>query len=87
MATKKKVVAVAITTVALTAGTFGIADAASKVSKSKTTVTTTSTGVANPMMNGGQARGQELATVLATLVTKGTITQAQSDAILSLIHI
>lgn len=79
MASKKKVVAVAITTVALTAGSFGIAEAASKA-KSATSKTAVSS-IANPMANGQAGRGQELATVLAALITKGTITQAQADAI------
>lgn len=58
MAQKKKVIAVAITTVALTAGSLGIAGAAD---------TATAT---NPK-----------STVLSDLVSKGTITQAQADAI------
>ncbi len=79
---KKKVIAVAVTTVALTAGSFGIAEAASKAKVTKTKISQTSTtGVANPMANGVAGRGQELASVLAALVTKGTITQAQADAI------
>ena len=79
---KKKVIAVAVTTVALTAGSFGIAEAASKAKVTKTRISQTSTnGIANPMANGVAGRGQELASVLAALVTKGTITQAQADAI------
>ncbi len=83
MSSKKKVVAIAITTVALTAGSFGIADAASKskVTKTKFTQSSTTTGIANSMANGVPGHGGELASVLAALVTKGTITQAQSDAI------
>lgn len=80
---KKKVVAIAITTVALTAGSFGVATASSKARVTRTSVTQTSTtnGIANPMANGIEGRGQQLAAILAGLVTKGTITQAQADAI------
>ena len=80
---KKKVVAIAITTVALTAGSFGVATASSKARVTRTSVTQTSTtnGIANPMANGIEGRGQQLASILAGLVTKGTITQAQADAI------
>ena len=75
MSTKKKVAAIVITTVALTAGTVGISSAASK---SATRVSTTRTTAGVAMMQG---HGAEVASVLAGLVTKGTITQAQADAI------
>jgi hypothetical protein len=75
MSTKKKVAAIVITTVALTAGTVGISSAASK---STTRVSTTRTTAGVAMMQG---HGAEVASVLAALVTKGTITQAQADAI------
>ena len=75
MSTKKKVAAIVITTVALTAGTVGISSAASK---SATRVSTTRTTAGVAMMQG---HGAEVASVLAALVTKGTITQAQADAI------
>ena len=80
MSTKKKVAAIVITTVALTAGTVGISTAASKTTKASLTRVTTSrtTSGANAMAQG---HGAEIASVLAGLVTKGTITQAQSDAI------
>jgi hypothetical protein len=80
MSTKKKVAAIVITTVALTAGTVGISSAASKSSKASITrVSTSRTTIgANAMAQG---HGAEVASVLAALVTKGTITQAQSDAI------
>lgn len=83
MSSKIKVIAVAVTTVALTAGSLGAATAASKARVTRTSVTQTSTtnGIANPMANQKQGRGQQLASVLAGLVTKGTITQAQADAI------
>ena len=80
MSTKKKVAAIVITTVALTAGTIGISSAASKTTKASITrVSTSRTTIgANAMAQG---HGAEVASVLAALVTKGTITQAQSDAI------
>jgi hypothetical protein len=80
MSTKKKVAAIVITTVALTAGTVGISTAASKTTKATVTRVTTArtTSGANDMAKG---HGAEIAAVLAGLVTKGTITQAQADAI------
>jgi hypothetical protein len=80
MSTKKKVAAIVITSVALTAGTVGISSAASKTTKASFTRVSTSrtTSGANAMAQG---HGAEIASVLAGLVTKGTITQAQSDAI------
>ena len=74
--TKKKVIAVVVTTLALTAGTIGVAGAATK--SSKVSITKTATSVANKV---GVAPEQALATILKELVTKGTITQAQADAI------
>lgn len=81
MSAKKKVIAVAITTVALSVGAAGIGHA-DTTSKKVTSKSATTTGITNPM---GQGRGPEaqLATVLSGLVTKGTITQAQADAITS----
>lgn len=80
MSSKKTVVAIAITTVALTAGSFGIANASSKTTKvTRTSVST----VAGQAIAGKLGRGQELATLLSGLVTKGTITQAQADAIIA----
>lgn len=81
MSSKKKVIAVAITTVALTIGTVGIGQAASKTKVVATKTTrTSSTGIANPManMNGPE---DAIASVLSSLVAKGTITQAQADAV------
>jgi polyhydroxyalkanoate synthesis regulator phasin len=78
---RKKVIAVVITTLALTAGSIGVAGAASKgshrggVSKVETRV---SGGI-------GNAPQQALATILKELVTKGTITQAQADSIVAAI--
>ena len=77
---KKKVFAVAITTVALTAGSFGVANAAQK--STKVTRTSIST-ISNPGQAGKPDRGAELSALLSTLVAKGTITQAQADAIVA----
>jgi hypothetical protein len=81
MSSKKKVIAVAITTVALTIGTVGVGQAASKSKIVSTKITrTSSNGIANPMdKDGGHAA--DLAATLSALVAKGTITQAQADAI------
>ena len=81
MSSKKNVIAIAITTVALTVGSVGIGHASSKVKSVSTKVTrTSSTGVANPMTKPGGPE-EAVNTVLSALVTKGTITQAQADAI------
>jgi polyhydroxyalkanoate synthesis regulator phasin len=81
MSSKKNVIAIAITTVALTVGSIGVGQAASKTKVVSTKVTrTSSNGIANPM---AKTAGPEEAvnSVLSALVTKGTITQAQADAI------
>jgi polyhydroxyalkanoate synthesis regulator phasin len=80
MSSKKKVIAIAVTTVALTAGSFGVASAASKTTKvTQTTVSTVATQAAA----GKLGRGAELSALLSALVAKGTITQAQADAIIA----
>ena len=82
MSSKKTVIAVAITTVALTIGSVGISQASSSKTKvvSTKTTRTSSTGITNPMANA-KAPEAAVASVLAALVAKGTITQAQADAI------
>ena len=82
MSSKKTVIAVAITTVALTIGSVGISQASSSKTKvvSTKTTRTSSNGIANPMAKGG-GHAADLAAVLSALVAKGTITQAQADAI------
>ena len=81
MSSKKNVIAIAVTTVALTVGSIGIGHATSKVKSVSTKVTrTSSTGVANPMAKTGGPE-EAVASVLSALVAKGTITQAQADAI------
>ena len=81
MSSTKKVIAVAITTVALTVGSVGIGQAASKSKVVSTKITrTSSNGIANPMAKSG-GHAADLAATLSALVAKGTITQAQADAI------
>lgn len=81
MSSKKSVIAIAVTTVALTVGSIGVGQAASKTKVVSTKVTrTSSTGIANPMAKTGGPE-EAIASVLSALVTKGTITQAQADAI------
>ena len=77
--TKKKVIAVVVTTLALTAGSIGVAGAASKGSH-KVSVTKSSTSIAG---RAGVGPEQALATLLKDLVTKGTLTQAQADAVIA----
>jgi hypothetical protein len=87
MSSKKTAITVAITTVALTLGSVGIATASgSKASvKSKSTISSTAVKPAAGGLNLGAPgmgmHNDELASVLAALVTKGTLTQAQVDAI------
>ena len=81
MSSKRTVIAVAITTVALTMGSVGISQASSKTKVVSTKITRTSaTGITNPMAKGG-GHAAALAATLSALVAKGTITQAQADAI------
>jgi polyhydroxyalkanoate synthesis regulator phasin len=70
---KKKVLAVVITTLALTAGSIGVAGAASNSSQRVSV-----TKVSGQM---GIASQQAMETLLKDLVAKGTITQAQADSI------
>lgn len=80
MASKKTVLAIAITTVALTAGSFGSAIASPKSGhSSKTSVRT----VANSVDANKPGGAEKLAALLSTLVTQGTITQAQADAVIA----
>ena len=82
MSSKKTVIAVAITTIALTIGSVGISQASSSKTKvvSTKTTSTSSNGIANPMAKGG-GHAADLAATLSALVAKATITQAQADAI------
>ena len=82
MSSKKTVIAVAITTVALTIGSVGISQASSSKTKVVATKTTrtSSNGITNPMAKSG-GHTADLAAILSALVAKGTITQAQADVI------
>lgn len=71
MSTRKKVAAVLITTVALSAGTVGVASADSKSKSNRAAV------------QGVKGVRGDMTTFLAELVKKGTITQAQADSILA----
>jgi len=78
---KRKIATVVLTTVALTAGGFGTANAASK--STRTIVTKSVTKVSQPGVNARGLGGPAAALdgILSGLVTKGTITQVQADAI------
>ena len=81
MSSKKKVIAIAITTVALSVSSIGISQASQISGMSKTVAMNVSThGYANSMGDTGDHQ-KVLISVLAVLVTKGTITQSQSDSI------
>lgn len=77
MSSKKKIAAIVITTVALTASTVGIASASSK-----STSTRVSINNAGALGNKGP-RGLDLTATLSALVAKGVITQSQADAIVA----
>ncbi len=86
MSSKKKVITIAVTTVALSLGSIGIASANNSKNSVKIKSTSVTRTVGNPMLGGFGGPGMagnhgELASVLAGLVTKGTLTQAQVDAI------
>lgn len=83
MSSKKKVFAVVITTAALTVGSFGAATAATKAVRVSKSTKTTFTTVADAAATGKLGRGAELSALLSALVTKGTITQSQADAIIA----
>jgi hypothetical protein len=71
MSSKKKIAAIVITTVALTASTVGISSAASKSSSTRVSIN----NLAHLAIKG--PRGLDLTATLAALVAKGVITQAQ----------
>jgi hypothetical protein len=83
MSSKKKIAAVAVTAIALSLGTVGVSTA-NAAKHSGTVVKSANAGVANPMAgNPGKGPEGNVKTVLAGLVAKGTITQAQADAVLA----
>lgn len=86
MSSNKKIVAVVLTTVALSIGAVGAAGASDSKGRSvsvKQSSTKISVNAFGNSMAGHKMGGHEvvLKSVLAGLVTQGTITQAQSDAI------
>jgi hypothetical protein len=83
MSSKKKIAAIAVTAVALSLGSVGVSTA-NAAKATKPTVKSSYAGVTNPMA-GNKAQGPEanFISVLSALVTKGTITQAQADAVLA----
>ena len=83
MSSKKKIAAVAVTAIALSLGTVGVSTA-NAAKHSGTVAKSANAGVANPMAaNPGKGPEANFQTVLSGLVSKGTITQAQADAILA----
>ena len=84
MSSKKKVITIAITTVALSLGSIGIASANNSKNSIKvksTSMTRFAAGFGNSGRVDMDGQHEVLASVLAGLVTKGTLTQAQVDAI------
>lgn len=89
MKNNKKVVAVVITAVAITGSASALANASGSKAKSairttKTTRTTITTvhNMLNPQgMGQMRGHGNEISTVLSDLVSKGTITAAESKAV------
>lgn len=86
MSSKKKVITIAVTTVALSLGSIGIATASNSKNSIKIKSTSVTRSIANPGVGGFghldmDGQNGQLAAVLAGLVTKGTLTQAQVDAI------
>ena len=83
MSSKKNVVAIAITTVALTVASVGISNASTKTKVVQTKSTRTSVNsISNPLARGVDSDAK-LAAVLSALVAKGSITQAQADAVIA----
>ena len=90
MSPNRKIAVVVLTTFALSVGTVGVASASQTTSKGKsvsvrqTTTRTTVNAIANPMVGSLGKKGDHAAglkNVLTTLVSAGTITQVQADAI------
>lgn len=78
---KGKIATVVLTTVALTAGGFGAAQAASKTTRTVVTKSVTKVSQAGVNARGLGGPAAALDGILSGLVTKGTITQDQADAI------
>ncbi len=82
MSSKKKIITIVITTAALSISSVGFASAQG-VGGHRDSFTKSITHGSGPEKSvGGKTPGEYLASVLAGLVTKGTITQVQADAII-----
>ncbi|MEI6812426.1 MAG: hypothetical protein WCK72_06550 [Actinomycetes bacterium] len=84
MASRKHLITIAITTAALSIGGIGLASASNSksVAKSKFVASKTTPNPMTAIVAGRMGNpGGDLATVLSGLVAKGTLTQAQVDAI------
>lgn len=79
---KKRVIAVVITTFALTVGPIGVAGADSK----STQHVSATKMVAKVDGQAGSVREQALLSMLKDLVAKGTLTQAQADSVVAAIN-
>ena len=84
MSSTKRVIAVAITTVAIAVGSAGVSHAGTTTKKitKKTLITKSASinGIKNRMGKGGNPAAH-LNSVLSGLVAQGTITQSQADAV------
>ena len=78
---KRTIATVVLTTVALTAGGFGTAHAASKTTRTVVTKSVTKVSQAGANARGLGGPVAALDGILSGLVSKGTITQDQADAI------
>ena len=83
MQTSKKIAVITISALALSTGAAVAGNAATKTTVKKTVVRTSITKPAGMNGRGGMLGGPQatLSTALKNLVAKGTITQAQADAI------
>ena len=78
---KRKIATVVLTTVALTAGGLSTANAVSKTTRTVVTKSVTKVSQPSAYARGIGGPAAALDTLLSGLVTKGTITQVQADAI------
>ena len=78
---KRTIATVVLTTVALTAGGFGAANAASKTTRTVVTKSVTKVSQQGVNVRGLGGPAAALDSILTGLVSKGTITQVQADAI------
>lgn len=78
---KRTIATVVLTTVALTAGGFGAANAATKSTRTVVTKSVTKVSQAGVNARGLGGPVAALDAILSGLVSKGTITQVQADAV------